>query len=223
MIKQRFEFTQNTDFRAVPKVQRETLKALRLFFGGFQYENAENEVLDIRCVYAHPERVIAKLHGQENTIVLPIISVGKGSIEIDDERRRYKGQLVHNKYWDEEKQRAVRIVSRPSRPIKINYDIMIWAKYRDDLDSTLEQFYRQFNPDIEVVTPFSTTTKAFIVAETDVSELEAPDGADRLLRKGITIEVQTYIPSPKYLFTNTGAIEETKVEFEFTELPTSAL
>ena len=49
---------------------------------------------------------------------------------------------------------------------------------------------------------------AYIEREKPLGSVAAADTKDRVLQKSISITLQTYIPSPKFFFTNTGQIKE---------------
>jgi len=80
------------------------------------------------------------------------------------------------------------------------------------MDQILEQVRLKFNPCMEVPTSQGTITKAYIESEEDVGEMTAGDKEDRVLKKTITIHVQTYIPNPKFLITSTGRLEKVKIQ-----------
>ena len=49
-------------------------------------------------------------------------------------------------------------------------------------------------------------------SEEDVGSVTGADKEDRILKKTMNVVLRTYIPSPKFLYTSTGKIEEFKVE-----------
>lgn len=191
----------------IPQVYKETLRSVLNIFGRYSYLDGENQLKSIKCVHANPERAVAKAKEELGNLILPIISVGQPSTENSDDRRRYQPVLVQDKYWDEKAARAVRILSFSPRPVQINYSIGIWTKYKNDLDQILEQIRFSFNPSMEIPTKFSTLAKGNLLEETDSSIMEAADGEDRILKKFFGLQVETYIPSPKFLLTSTGKIE----------------
>lgn len=191
----------------VPEVYKDTLRAILDIFGRYSYLDGENQVKKIKCIHANPERAVAKAKEELGNLILPILSVGQPTSENSDDRRRYQPVLVQDKYWDEKAGRAVRILSFSPRPVQINYSIGIWAKYKNDLDQILGQIRFNFNPSMEIPTRFSTFTKGNLMEESDSSIMEAADGEDRVLRKIFELQVETYIPSPKFLLTSTGKIE----------------
>ena len=81
-----------------------------------------------------------------------------------------------------------------------------------DMDQILEQIRLKFNPEMQVPTPHSTITKAYIDSEDNVGLVTAADKEDRILQKQISIVVRTYIPNPKFLVTATGQIEKFEIE-----------
>ncbi len=188
-------------------IYRESLRSMIASFNDVGHFNSEDKFVDIKCIHGNAERAIAKLK-QENSIILPMISVAQTISDNDDERRRYESVLVHEKYFDEEKNRAFRILSLAPRPVNINYQVNIWCKYMADMDQILEQIRLKFNPEMNVPTEFSTLAKAFITSEEAVGSMTANDKDDRVIKKTINITLRTYIPSPKFLVTSTGQIEE---------------
>jgi hypothetical protein len=194
-------------------IYRESLRGVIASFNDIGYIDSEEKFNNIKIIHANAERAIAKLK-QENNIVLPIISVSQTVSDNDDSRRRNESVLVHEKYWDAEKNRAFRILSLSPRAVNIRYKVNIWCKYMADMDQILEQFRLKFNPEMEVPTKFSTIAKASIESEEDTGSVIAGDKEDRLIRKTLNIVLRTYIPNPKFLVTSTGKIEEFKGEVQ---------
>ena len=192
-------------------VYKELLRSMIASFNDVGYIDSEDKFIDIRCIHANAERAVAKLK-QDNNIILPILSIAQTVSNNDDERRRVESVLVHEKYWDAEKNRAFRILSFAPRPVNIMYQLNIWTKYMADMDQILEQIRLKFNPEMQVPTKFSTLTKGLIDAEENVGTIEAADKEDRILKKTLQITVRSYIPNPKFLVTSTGQIEEFFIE-----------
>ena len=192
-------------------VYKESLRSMIASFNDVGYINSDNKFLEVKCIHANAERTVAKLK-QENNIILPILSISQTTSENDDERRRNESVLVNEKWWDPDKNRAFRVLSLAPRPVNINYQLNIWCKYMADMDQILEQVRLKFNPEMQVPTEFSTLAKAFIFSEDDMAPLTAGDKEDRIIKKSINIIFRTYIPSPKFLITSTGKIEQFKVE-----------
>jgi hypothetical protein len=195
----------------ISSVYRETLKSIIQIFSDYSYLNSEGKSVPIKCIHSNPERTIAKLK-QETNIILPIISVSQTTSNSQLERRKYDALIIQEKVWDEKKQRAYRVVSLAPKEVTIIYTINVWSKYKSDLDQITEQIRLEFNPAKRVATPFNQYTKAFLADEADDSTSVVSDREERLLRKVFTVEVETYIPTPKFLMTSTGKIEEWNYE-----------
>lgn len=192
-------------------VYRESLRAMISSFSDVGYISSEDKWTDIRCIHANAERAIAKLK-QENNIILPILSIGQTTSDNDTERQKTESLLVNEKYWDKEKNRAIRILSLAPRAVNVRYQLNLWSKYMSDMDQMLEQVRLKFNPEMQVPTEFSTLAKAFLESEEDVGQVTVTDKEDRVLKKTMNIVLRTYIPSPKFLYTSTGEITEFKIE-----------
>jgi len=197
----------------ISEIYRETLKTIIHIMGGFNYINSKNEIISISSFHANPERAIAKIREKTN-IILPVITVAQATTINDDDRRRYATTLVSEAQWNDKKQRAERTLGLVDRPITIQYQVHIWAKYNSDMDQIAEQLRLLFNPSVEVPTKFSTLAKANLETEEDTSRMDVGDSADRVLTKLFNIEVETYVPSPKYLITSTGKIESFNADVE---------
>jgi len=192
-------------------IYRESLRAMISEFSDIGYISSEEKWTDVKCIHANAERAIAKLK-QENNIILPILSIGQTTSDNDTDRQRTESLLVNEKYWDKDKSRAIRVLSLAPRAVNVKYQLNLWAKYMSDMDQMLEQVRLKFNPEMQVPTEFSTLAKAYLESEDDVGEVTVADKADRILKKTMNIVLRTYIPSPKFLYTSTGMIEEYKIE-----------
>ena len=195
----------------IPFFYKESLRFMISKLGSLSYLNSETQVVDVKCVHAHPERTIAKLH-QENNIILPIISINQDTSDNDDDRRRNSTSLVIDKYWSEEKKRAFRLISLTPRSVNISYGINIWAKYKNNLDQLTEQIRLIFNPHLTIKNPYTNVAMAYIETEADDSSTSVGDGDERILRKSFGVTLEAYIPNPQFLITSTGEIEEFKGE-----------
>jgi hypothetical protein len=192
---------------------KETLRTMIASFNDVGYIDGEGNFKNILCIHANAERAIAKLK-QDNNIILPILSISQTISENDVKRRRYESLIVNEKWWDNDKNRAFRVVSLAPRAVTIKYGLNIWAKYNADMDQILEQVRLKFNPEMEVPTSQGTITKAYIESEDVMGEQKAGDKEDRVIQKLININVETYIPNPKFLITSTGRLEKAMMQVE---------
>lgn len=190
----------------VSEIYRDTLEYLISTFSDLVYVDDENNTKQVPCWHGTMDRLVAKLKKEAN-VVLPVMSVFRSGNAIDEDRRRNGSLIVYEKYWDKEKARAVRVASLPPVPINIQYKLNIWTKYQEDMDHLTEQVHRMFNPDIEITTKHNSTTKAYLVDEAGEVPTNVPDGQNRIIRKSFNISVESYVPSPKFVITNTGQIE----------------
>lgn len=198
---------QTTASHNISGVYRETLRSMLTSFADLVYINSENSQIDVPCIHANAERAVAKIV-QEDSIILPLTSVAQTTTDNDANRDRYESLLVHEKVWDDNKQRAIRVLSLAPRAVNIKYQVNIFGKYLSDVDQIMEQIRLKFNPEMQVPTPFSTMTRALIDSEENAGQLDVGDKQDRIVKKTLSITVRTYIPNPKFLFTSTGKIEK---------------
>ena len=167
----------------------------------------------IPAFYANPERAIAKIH-QDRNLVLPVISVGISDIDDDVDRRRTNMNLVIETAWDKALQRAQRVVSVAPKAVKLSFMINVWSKYLEDMNQIVENIQLLFNPSLDFRTEFSDYIQGFITQVADNSTVVVGDRQDRIIRRSIQVTVDAYIPNQKFLYTNTGAIEELKAVIE---------
>lgn len=211
VLKEILEKSNSSAGMYVQKVFKDTLRNLINIFSNIYYIDRNNNSVRIKCFHANQERAVAKKFVGDN-ITLPVITISENSTSNNDERRRYNPILIHDKYWHKRKNRAIRILSMAPKPIDVKYTINIWSKYKEDLDQIREHILMLFNPDLEIKTRQSNITKAFFENESDIQQAEAEDQVDRILKKSVTITVETYVENPKFLYTSTGKIESVNYE-----------
>jgi len=190
---------------------REYSKFLLAKMGMVKFIDSEGKPQDITTFFANPERAIAKIHEDRN-ITLPVLTVSIDDIDEDTDRRRTSSNLEISTVWDKKTQRALRVISKASKPINLSFSINIWAKYVEDINQIVENIMLLFNPSLDFQTSNSTNTKAFIEQITDNSVASSPDKEDRVIRKMIVLTAEAYLTYPKYLVTSTGEIEKYAAE-----------
>jgi hypothetical protein len=200
------EMTKQQTYAIQKTIYKEIIRQLIHTFGNLYYLDGNNNRIRINCFNGKAERLIGSAN-KDKTLILPYITVTEVGTENSDSRRRYNPVLVNEKFWNVKKNKAQRVLSLANRPVDISYEINIWCKFNEDMDAIRNTIFLLFNPDLDIRTIYSDYTKGFIEAENDVGEIQAEDTKDRVLKKSITIKVETYLPSPKFLFTNTGEIE----------------
>jgi hypothetical protein len=188
-------------------VYKELLRSLLREFSYLSTINDEDQVISVKVIHANPERTVAKLT-QETNLILPIVSISQPRTKRDSKRQKYKPLIISEKYWNEQTQRAIRIVSLADSPVEIEYELTVLSKYKNDLDQITEQIHGMFNPDIEITTKHSNTIKVYLMEETSDSEVVVSDREDRVLKRMFLLSASTYIPNPKFLMTSTGKIED---------------
>lgn len=201
---------------SISNVYKQYLRSLINIFSSFSYINSEQDKVEVACIFGGQERAIAKKFEEQN-IILPVLSIVQTTTIDDMKRGRYSSVIVQEKMFDEKKQRWIRLVSLPPKPITITYTLNIFSKYRSNLDQLLEQVRYAFNPVLEVPTNLSSVAKATITNEQDTGDADTGDKQDRVLKKALTLELETWVPSPKYMLTSTGEIEILVTEAEVSD------
>lgn len=206
------EFKKNS--KHIPFIYRDTLKALLSSLSGICYINSEGESTQISKVYANQERAIAVMNKGEN-ITLPIISVSQTTSKLDNDRRRPSMRLIYSTIKRPRDNRAYRVITAAPAAVNIEYNINIWTKYLSDMDQIIEQIRVMFNPSIRVVSDdFKLDFVCFLSEEEDNSDKVVKSGEERDIKRSIGLEVEGYIPSPKFLITSTGRIQMLGLDFD---------
>jgi len=194
-------------WRGVSDIHKQTLTALIGVFNKLSYIDEENKIVDVRCIYGGPERAIARINA-ENNIILPVISVVPKARENSEDRRKFSPVLQNNTYWSHTKQRAVRLVNLAPKAMNLNYEVNVWGKYLSNVNQLTEQCRRIFNPAMTLETPLHDQTQAFLTKEENGYQVKLGDSDDRVIVKKFLVKVETYIPTPMFMITSTGEIEE---------------
>tara|TARA_Y100001937_G_scaffold5487_1_gene7220 strand:- start:854 stop:1507 length:654 start_codon:yes stop_codon:yes gene_type:complete len=200
------ELTTNKLLPVIDNVYKESLRSMLHIFGNIYYLDGNQNRIKVNCSHGNPERFASRLKA-DNTLILPMITIVESGTDTDQSRMRYQN-IVSETQYDKDKLRATRILSLPPRPINIRYDINVWCKFKADMDMIRSGIFSLFSPDLNIPTKFSVHNKAFIVSEVDLGSVTAADAQDRVIQKKINVSLETYIPSPKFSFSNTGEVKE---------------
>lgn len=205
VLEEILELTRPELFAISENIYRYTLRQILHIFGSIYYSDGNKNKIRVQCVSGKQERVAGKSK-QENSLVLPYITIVENGTDPSDDRRR-TNQLVSEVLWDAKTKRATRVLSLAPRSVDLRYNVNIWSKYESDINQIRTYIHSLFNPALNIKTPFSDFTQAFIESESDLASFEAPDTTDRKLQKTISIKVETYIPMPKFLYTSNGELK----------------
>ncbi len=195
---------------------KELFRNLRTIFSQFNVRDNEGKLSEVKCIVGTPERSIGKQKQQDN-IILPLFALTQELTEAANDQRHYNPTYSTETYWDDIKLRAVRVISFVPKPVKVEYELSIWAKYQEDLDQLTEQVHRLFNPSVEVNLPFTRFGQIYLDREYNETERSLPDQTDRNLIRSFRIIVETHIPAPKFLMTSTGQIERFNIDAQILE------
>lgn len=173
------------------------------------YVDSQDKYKEIDLHHGRQDRAVAKKF-QENNLILPYATIFQSSVDEDKQKRKYEPVLVYKTVWNAATNRAERIVSYPDVPVVLDYTLSLWSKFVSDMDQISSNIRSKFNPHFTVKIPDTQTMKCFLSEETDRSVVEVNDKEDRLIRKEFVIKVEAYIPSPKFIITNSNEIRKIK-------------
>lgn len=197
----------------VTSFYKEVLRFLKTLFSSFSVINSQGEVIDVPCYHGLSERAVVAQR-KANTLKFPIMGVSLSRTDNSNTQNHYNAKISNESYWDDSKQRAIRVVSLAPKPVKLIYSLEIEANYVEQLDQLAEQIHRKFNPYIELNTPFTKYGAVYVEADFVQSEQNVSSGEDRTLIRTYEVVVETHIPSPKFLMTSTGQLELIKIEVQ---------
>ena len=92
-----------------PFVYKDIVRALLVSFGNIHYLDGNGKLVRIKSAHGNPERTIAKLH-EEDTIILPIITINQNGAKGDDKKRRLDDLIIEKTVWNEDIQRGERVM-----------------------------------------------------------------------------------------------------------------
>jgi len=211
-IKRQIFERESKNFRT-QEFYRETSKKVMSLFSDAQIVGPDGEVVSVPVWYANPERAIAKIF-QARTLQLPVMTIGIDVTDEDPTRRKPNFNIefwtIHNK----KTRRHTRVASLSPKAVNLTYRLNMWTKYTEDMNQLVEYVEYKFHPHLRVGTTFDEQTYAFLTAVSENSVFEVADREDRVLRKTATFELETYMPSRKYMIQSNGDIREMNYEVD---------
>ena len=190
---------------------RDFTRRLKELLGNFQVLKGDDTLRDVEIIYANPERAIAKITETKNT-QLPMLSLQFEGIEMDSARRKPAPALVEKRFWDSDKQRAIRYMALAPVASNLSYAVNVWGKYVDEVNQLTEQVLLKFRPNLNIDIRPNENYQAFIIDVSESSNMTPGDREDRIIKRAIRFQVQSYIPGNVYKFTNTGEIQTMNYE-----------
>ena len=124
------------------------------------------------------------------------------------ERRRPNYDIEYWTVKDHKRNRYTRVASLAPVAVNVSYQLHLWARYVEDMNQLLEYVMNKFRPHLRVETDFMINACAFITAVGDNSMLTVGDREDRIIKKTITFNVETYMPTRQYMIQSNGEIRE---------------
>ena len=194
-----------------PNFYRALTTRVKEILGDLKVVKSDDTVVEVDLIYANPERAIAKIVDGRN-VTLPLMSIQFDGIEVDRKRSRPMENLVERKFWDRDKQRAVRFMAMAPVAANLGYVVNVWGKYIEEVNQLTEQLMLKFRPNLPVNITENEVYQGFILDLGEATSLTAGDREDRVVKRTLRFHVQGYIPSNVFRFTNTGEIETMKFE-----------
>jgi len=228
-IKRQIFERENANFRTL-EFYRKTSKELLNIFSDAQILGTDNEIHPVNVAYANYERAIAMLFKNRN-LTLPMMTIAIADTAEDVDRRRPNTDIEFWTIHDKKSRRHTRVASLSPKAVNITYQLNLWTRYVEDMNQLIEYAMAKFRPHLRVGTDFVTNACAFITAVSDNSTISAPDREDRVIRKILTFEVETYMPTRKYMIQSNGDITEmnfevnlkTDITFSGTGVPSNSI
>jgi len=188
-----------------PDFYRVFTRRIKELFGKFQVAKGDDTLRTVEIIYANPERAIAKIMEGKST-QLPLLSLQLDGIEVALDRRKPMEALVEKKFWIPDQQRAVRYMALAPVAANLSFAVNVWGKYVEDVNQLTEQIILSFRPNLPIDIRPNEVYQAFIQDVSDSFQVDVGDRQDRVLKRVIRFNVESYIPGNVYKFTNTGEI-----------------
>lgn len=211
-IKRQIFERENKNFRSL-EFYRKTSRELLNIFSDAQIIGSDNEIQPVTVSYANYERAIAMLFKARN-LTLPQMTLAISDTVEDFERRKPNTDIEFWTIRDKKSMRYTRVAAMSPKAVKVSYQLNLWARYVEDMNQLIEYVMNKFRPQLRVETDFLTNAPAFITAISDNSTLTVPDREDRIIKKTVTFEVETWMPTRKYMIQSNGAIREMRYDVE---------
>lgn len=204
-IRQEMQALRDTATFQKPDFYRAFTRRIKELFGDFKVLKGDDTLRDVEIIYANPERAIAKIMEGKST-QLPLLSLQLDGISLADDRRKPMEALVEKKYWIAEKQRAVRYMALAPVAANLAFAINVWGKYVEEVNQITEQILLKFRPNLPIDIRPEEVYQSFIKDVSDSFQVDVGDKKDRVLKRIIRFEVESYIPSKVFKFTNAGEV-----------------
>lgn len=211
-IKRQIFERENKNFRSL-EFYRKTSRELLNIFSDAQIVGADKDVQSVECVYTNYERAIAMLFKNRN-LTLPMMTLAISDTIEDLERRKPNTDIEFWTVKNTQSNRYTRVAAMAPKAVKVAYQIHLWSRYVEDMNQLLEYILNKFRPQLRVGTDFLPDAPAFITAVSDNSTMNLPDREDRVIRKTITFEVETWMPTRQYMIQSNGDIKEMRFEVD---------
>jgi len=211
-IKRQIFERENKNFRSLA-FYRKTSRELLNIFSDAQILGSDNEIQSVNVSYANYERAIAMLFKTRN-LTLPQMTLAISDTVEDFERRKPNTDIEFWTIHDKKRMRYTRVAAMSPKAVKVSYQLNLWSRYVEDMNQLIEYVMGKFRPQLRVGTDFITNAPAFITSISDNSTLAVPDREDRIIKKTVTFEVQTWMPTRQYMIQSNGTIREMRYDIE---------
>ena len=216
-IRNEIQALEDTSTYQKSEFYRDFARRLQEILGNFQVVKGDSDLRDVDIIYANPERAVAKIT-EGKTTNLPLLSLQFEGITVDTFRRRPMECLVEEKYWDSQKQRAIRYMALAPVAATLLFSVNVWGKYIEEVNQLTEQILLKFRPNLPVDLHPEEVYQAYVKDVNEASEFSPGDRQDRVVKRAVRFEVEAYIPTKVYRFTNTGEIETINYEVYLEEI-----
>jgi len=167
--------------------------------------NEAGEKVKIPIIYGSQERAIAKIK-QDKNLVLPLMSIHIADIEETSAHRKPRFIVENFTYFEIDSKRAFRVVRRAPKAVTLNYRLVMWTKYTEDMNQIMESLQLLFQPYLNLNTISEDKAIATLADIMDMSAHQVGDKQDRIIRKQAFIQSEAYLPNKAYLYSSDGVL-----------------
>lgn len=195
---------------------RHFTRRVKELFSDLQVLKGDDTIRKVDIIYANPERAIAKIMEGKST-QLPLLSLQLDGIDVALDRRKPMEALVEKKFWIPDQQRAIRYMALAPVAVNLSFAVNVWGKYVEEVNQLTEQIILLFRPNLPVDIRPDEVYQAFLQDVSDSFQVDVGDRQDRVLKRVVRFNIESYVPGNVYKFTNTGEIVSMSYEFYLEE------
>lgn len=175
-------------------------ESLKMYWSGMRVPTKDSyRFLRVKVAGGDKSVLIWKDELQEGSARLPVAAISRNSAEFNPEKYSPPLLAVGRRYTSNRMDRVAKVF-RPV-PFLVDYDLLVWAEHKRDLDYILYQISIRFNSSIAEFVMFDNHIKGSVQLRfggyTDASDKEAPYDQQAYKRYEFKMTAEAWLPLPE--------------------------